>query len=67
MCHKAGYIVGAAVVDHIRPHRGDAVLFWDETNWQPLCRPCHDQSKKQAEDGRGGPQELDADGWRISR
>ena len=22
--------------------RGDPVLFWDEGNWQPLCKHCHD-------------------------
>lgn len=32
----------AAVVDHITPHRGDQELFWDENNWQPLCKGCHD-------------------------
>ena len=32
----------ATVVDHIRPHRGDPVLFWDESNWQALCKECHD-------------------------
>ena len=31
------------VVDHIVPHRGDARLFWDEDNWQPLCKSCHDR------------------------
>lgn len=32
----------ATVVDHIVPHRGDPVLFWDQSNWQPLCKHCHD-------------------------
>ena len=32
----------ATVVDHIVPHRGDPQLFWDESNWQPLCKACHD-------------------------
>ena len=65
MCAKAGYIVAANVVDHIKRHRGDDKLFWDEANWQPLCSPCHNRSKKQAEQGRGGPQQLDRDGWPI--
>jgi 5-methylcytosine-specific restriction protein A len=65
MCAKAGHIVAANVVDHITPHRGNHLLFWDERNWQPLCRPCHDRSKKQIEQGRGGPQHLDANGWPI--
>lgn len=33
----------ATVVDHIKPHRGDQKLFWDEKNWQALCKPCHDK------------------------
>ena len=28
--------------DHIVPHRGDMRLFWDESNWQPLCKRHHD-------------------------
>ena len=40
-----------AVVDHIRPHRGDPVLFWDENNWQALCKFCHDSRKQRVEHG----------------
>lgn len=39
----------AAVVDHIKPHRGDQTLFWDKTNWQPLCTPCHSGAKQREE------------------
>ena len=39
----------ATVVDHIVPHRGGRELFWDEKNWQPLCKPCHD-TKTMTED-----------------
>ena len=41
-CKAKGRLVPATVVDHITPHRGDAKLFWDEKNWQPLCKSCHD-------------------------
>ena len=41
-CEKAGAIVPATVVDHIVPHRGDKVLFWMRSNWQPLCKAHHD-------------------------
>ena len=41
-CYEKGMAVEATVVDHIKPHRGDPVLFWDENNWQSLCKPCHD-------------------------
>ena len=42
-CGKEGKLTPATVVDHIIPHRGDKRLFWDEHNWQPLCKSCHDQ------------------------
>ena len=35
--------VRATVVDHIIPHRGDQKLFWDQNNWQALCKSCHDK------------------------
>lgn len=50
-CEKAGRIVPASVVDHIIPHRGDMRLFWDEDNWQPLCKKCHDSAKAREEHG----------------
>lgn len=46
---QRGQIVSATIVDHIVPHKGDQVLFWDSNNWQPLCKRCHD-SVKQAEE-----------------
>lgn len=42
-CKVEGKLTKATVVDHIKPHRGDKVLFWDESNWQPLCKQCHDR------------------------
>ena len=42
-CQREGKLTPATVVDHIVPHRGDQRLFWDETNWQPLCKDCHDR------------------------
>lgn len=30
------------VVDHKRPHMGDRALFWDRSNWQTMCKRCHD-------------------------
>ena len=58
---------GTAVVDHVKPHRGDEVLFWQESNLQVLCKsPCHDKHKQaQERSGRDftctGP-----DGWPIA-
>lgn len=48
-CKKNGKLIKANVVDHVIPHRGDEVLFWDESNWQALCKNCHD-SKTMTED-----------------
>ena len=42
-CLREKRIVPATVVDHIIPHRGDDKLFWDQANWQPLCKACHDR------------------------
>ena len=39
------------VVDHIEPHRGDQTLFWDTSNWQPLCPDDHDIVKQREERG----------------
>jgi 5-methylcytosine-specific restriction protein A len=33
-CRAEGRLECAIVVDHVVPHRGDAVLFWDRANWQ---------------------------------
>lgn len=41
-CRMDGKLVKATVVDHIIPHRGDEALFWEESNWQAMCKSCHD-------------------------
>lgn len=46
---KRGLKVIAVIVDHKVPHRGDEKLFWDKTNWQPLCKRCHDAHKQRLE------------------
>ncbi|MBP3805099.1 MAG: HNH endonuclease [Oribacterium sp.] len=45
-CFKNGVATEATVVDHIIPHRGDQKLFWDRSNWQPLCKRCHDRKTR---------------------
>jgi 5-methylcytosine-specific restriction enzyme A len=52
-CRTAGQITSATVVDHIIPHKGDQKLFWDESNWQALYKPCHDRKNAET-DGRWG-------------
>ncbi|WP_223799102.1 HNH endonuclease [Sphingomonas nostoxanthinifaciens] len=51
-CQRCGRIEGDSsklVADHRKPHRGDLVLFWDDTNIQCLCKPCHDGAKQREE------------------
>lgn len=50
-CLAQGKFVTATVVDHIIPHRGDHFLMWSDTNWQALCKACHDK-KTGNEDSR---------------
>lgn len=48
-CKRCGKVEATPICDHVRPHRGDERLFWDESNLQTLCKHCHD-SLKQAEE-----------------
>ena len=45
-CKAKDKAVSATEVDHVIPHRHNITdeLFWNEDNWQPLCKSCH--SKK---------------------
>ena len=45
-CQCESRLTQAEVVDHIIPHRGDRQLFWDESNWQSLCKRCHDRKTR---------------------
>jgi 5-methylcytosine-specific restriction protein A len=51
-CSTAGRITAATVVDHITAHKGDETLFWDQANWQPSCKPCHDARVDEGDFGR---------------
>lgn len=64
-CAADGKVEPATVVDHVRPHRGDERLFWDEANWQPLCQPCHDRDKQQIERGGSRKPLIGPDGWPV--
>ena len=39
----------ATVVDHIKPHKGDPILFWDRSNWASLCQHHHNGAKQRQE------------------
>ena len=63
-CLWIGNTTAAEVVDHIKPHKGDLKLFWDESNWQPLCKHCHD-SVKAKEEARGYAIGCDVNGMPL--
>ena len=46
MCMKIDGATSRLVCDHVRSHKGDEQLFWDEGNLQTLCKPCHDGLKQ---------------------
>ena len=43
----------AECVDHIVPHRGNKILFWDKSNWQALCKECHNRKTAKHDGGFG--------------
>lgn len=48
-CLALGVSEPVTVTDHIVPHRGDEVLFWDRSNWQSACNLHHSQVKQKLE------------------
>lgn len=52
-CERNARVAAATDLDHVIPHRGDHELFWDRSNWQGLCHPCHSR-KTATEDGGFG-------------
>jgi len=42
-CLAAGRVTTASEVDHIEPHKGNMSLFWDSSNWESICKPCHNR------------------------
>ncbi len=49
MCGKLEGDTSKLVADHVKPHRGNASLFWDENNIQCLCSECHSSDKQREE------------------
>ncbi len=45
-CGRVEADTSQLVADHIKPHRGDEVMFWSEANLQCLCKACHDRHKQ---------------------
>lgn len=66
MCEAEGRVSAARVVDHIKPHKGDMALFWDEDNWQALCKRCHDSTKQALEKGGRAQRRIGVDGFPVA-
>lgn len=49
LCGKLEGDTSKLVADHIKPHRGNETLFWDEANVWTICAPCHASAKQKAE------------------
>lgn len=55
MCSKVTGNTSLLTCDHVKPHKGDEVLFWAEDNVQTLCTdPCHNKHKQAIERGARG-------------
>jgi len=63
-CLKSGRDTMATVVHHKQPHKGDYDLFWDEDNWESVCKACHD-GIKQMQELHGYSQACGVDGMPI--
>lgn len=55
----------SAVVDHIRPHRGDPDLFWDIDNLQAVSKAWHDSDKQRIERGGAPMRKVGLDGYPV--
>jgi 5-methylcytosine-specific restriction protein A len=53
--NPSGRAVEATVLDHVVPHKGGVTLFWDMSNWQALCRRCHNRKTLSKDGGFGNP------------
>jgi 5-methylcytosine-specific restriction protein A len=46
-CREQGRTRLATITDHIVPHQGNTVLFWDCKNWRPLCVGCNNAVRQE--------------------
>lgn len=63
-CEMQGRVEAATVADHIKPHKGDEILFYNPSNLQSMCKEHHD-STKQREENSGTMIGSDAKGYPI--
>ena len=61
VCGRGGFTVAAGEIDHVVPVKRAPDRFWDQANWQAICRTCH-KAKTTAENRRAKSPERAA--WR---
>lgn len=65
MCSEQGILTLATVANHIKAHKGDAVLFWDPDNLNSLCKVHHDSTQQRFEKSGIKVMAFDDEGWPI--
>jgi 5-methylcytosine-specific restriction enzyme A len=45
-CEATGCVTATYATNHVEPHKGDMMPFWNGEQWQPACR-WHDDLVKQ--------------------
>lgn len=64
-CVQQGLVTVGTIVDHIRPHRGNVEMFFDDGNLQTLCTPHHNSTKQRAELNEGLTGGCTLAGWPV--
>jgi 5-methylcytosine-specific restriction protein A len=64
-CEEEGIAEPATILDHKIPHKGDKALFYDQANWQGLCKIHHDSMKQIMEKNAHLPQVDPLTGWPV--
>ncbi|MCW2086713.1 UNVERIFIED_ORG: capsule polysaccharide modification protein KpsS [Bradyrhizobium japonicum] len=62
-----GLVTPTEVADHVEPHRGDMVKFWNRAMWQGACRWHHDVIKQKLEAMHAKGEVVVADLWLDSQ
>lgn len=64
ICSQNGIIKAALICDHVEPHRGNMVKFWNGP-FQSLCKQCHDSYKQAFEKSGKIIRKIGVDGYPL--
>jgi len=64
ICLHDGLTTPATICDHIEPHRGNLIKFWNGP-FQSLCKVCHDSKKQTLEKSGRVIKKIGVDGYPI--